>query len=194
MYFFFFSICSQSHISHYYVRSGFPHCNGSQLQESPNPAWPPSPHRGPSRHPRSNIHNHHRRCASVSARHWIDALVAKWPHRQQWQAGSTLRWTDAENPLLLISSFLHRWNVEAFYILSWTFLNPWTVEKWQFAREEEKWSPSPQERMRTVSSLGPSAFNCNSRCSWSEHQWCRMWVHDFRKGSRLFEIICVGRF
>lgn len=38
---FFFFICSQSHISHYYVRSVFPHCNGSQLHKSPNPAWPP---------------------------------------------------------------------------------------------------------------------------------------------------------
>lgn len=38
---FIFFICPQSHISHYYVRSVFPHCNGSQLHKSPNPAWPP---------------------------------------------------------------------------------------------------------------------------------------------------------
>lgn len=37
----FFLICSQSHISHYYVRSVFPHCNGSKLHKSPNPARPP---------------------------------------------------------------------------------------------------------------------------------------------------------
>lgn len=38
---FFFFICPQSHISHYYVRSVFPHCNGSKLHKSPNPARPP---------------------------------------------------------------------------------------------------------------------------------------------------------
>lgn len=37
----FFFICPQSHISHYYVRSVFPHCNGSKLHKSPNPARPP---------------------------------------------------------------------------------------------------------------------------------------------------------
>ena len=37
---FFFICCPQSHISHYYVRSVFPHCNGSKLHKSPNPARP----------------------------------------------------------------------------------------------------------------------------------------------------------
>lgn len=39
--YFFFICCPQSHISHYYVRSVFPHCNGSKLHKSPNPARPP---------------------------------------------------------------------------------------------------------------------------------------------------------
>lgn len=81
-------ICSQSHISHYYVRSGFPHCNGSQLHESPNPAWPPHLTGGLgvggvggclSHHQRRNIHNDDR--CSISARHWIITLEVKPPYK-----------------------------------------------------------------------------------------------------------------